>query len=344
LEARLFVDIEASGCPNACRHCSVDGRPPYGDFYSLDELRELARQWGSLIYLHEPTAHPLFPELFERTLTGDEYKSGWLPTCGFGIAKRRDYATVLKRLGELGIGSLSFTFHGLRDHHDWFAGRRGAFDDIIVATHRALEAGFSIQWQIYVDRPGLDDVVPFVSFALSEIGKQPVIGIPYHRVGARLWRYEKLRATLGDIRALKLHKLLDDVKDNRLAEPERLTAAAWLSKWRHSPSADEFFNPFEPRSWPPKPPFEWLAIHIRRDRSVFFDPMCTPPIRLGHLGEGRDVLLHRLATTPAPGYVALDPEKVELSASEQEELHPTGFSLRNKVIAKRIRTAGVIHR
>ena len=201
-----------SGCPNACRHCSVDGRPPYGALYSLDELHELAAQWGSLIYLQEPTAHPEFPELLDPAVSGEEYASGSVPTCGFGIARREDHASLLGRLGELGFSELSFTLHGLRDHHDWFARRRGAFDDVLAATHRALACGFTIRWQIYVDGRGLHDVIPSVRRALRETGKPPAIGIPFHRITARLWRYEKLRPTLADIRERGLDRLSEKVR------------------------------------------------------------------------------------------------------------------------------------
>ena len=64
----MFIGVEATGCPNVCRHCGVNGHPPHGSLYSMEDLYELSNEWGSLIYLHEPTAHPEFPEIFDRRL------------------------------------------------------------------------------------------------------------------------------------------------------------------------------------------------------------------------------------------------------------------------------------
>jgi hypothetical protein len=80
----MYVDVEAAGCPDACRHCSANGRPPYGNFYSLDELRTIGDEWGPLVpYCHEPTAHPDFPEIYDPHIALDH--GGYLVTNGFGM-------------------------------------------------------------------------------------------------------------------------------------------------------------------------------------------------------------------------------------------------------------------
>jgi hypothetical protein len=40
----MIIYVDAAGCPNTCRHCSVDGHVPHGDFYALDELRRLKQE------------------------------------------------------------------------------------------------------------------------------------------------------------------------------------------------------------------------------------------------------------------------------------------------------------
>ena len=330
----MFIDIEATGCPNACRHCGVDGRPPWGELYSLEELRGVAAEWGGLIYLHEPTAHPAFPEILDPEIASDY--AGYLPTCGFGIAQRDDYASVLARMRDLGFHTLSFALHGLREHHDWFAARRGAFDDIVVATQRAVNAGLKAGWQIFVDRQGLDDIPALVGMAIEETGQPPSLSIPYHRISPRMWRYERLRPTLEDIRDRGLDRMVDDPKRNRLTDPEALTGAAWLEKWKRSTDMKGFELPFEPSTWPPEPPFKWLAIHILRDRSVYLDPTCARPIRLGSLTDGKEALLQRLRGVQAPAHVDVAPGDVELTPTESVELHPAGYSLRGKMIAKKL--------
>ena len=334
----MFVVIEATGCPNACRHCGVDGRPPCGGFYSLDELREIAAEWGNIVYAHEPTAHLEFPEIFDPELCdyGD-----MLPTCGFGIARKDDYVSLLKRTWDIGFRSFSFTFHGLQEHHDWFTGRRGSFNDILLATRRSKDAGLTPQWQIFVDMKGLEDVRPFSELALKELGALPTISIPYHCVSSkRLWRYEELRPTLDDVRNHGIDKRVTDAKKSVLTEPDTLTAEAWLERWKQSTKAGEFFAPFEPETWPPKRPFEWLQVDIRRDRSIYFNPIIAPPIRLGMLADGKEALFDRLGKIPQPSFVDVTPQDAKLTDEERVRLHPKGYSLRALVISKMRQNTG----
>jgi hypothetical protein len=81
----------------------VDGHPPFGDFYDLKELARIADEWGPIVYAHEPTAHGQFPELFGARFT--RYGE-MLPTCEYGIARRADHASLLRRTWELGISKL----------------------------------------------------------------------------------------------------------------------------------------------------------------------------------------------------------------------------------------------
>jgi hypothetical protein len=328
----VYVDVEAAGCPNTCRHCGVSGHYPYGSLYSLQELRAIRKEWGPLWVFYEPTAHPDFPETIDPSIEPD--LGGWLVTNGFGLARREDYPAVFQRLDELGIQRLSLSLHGLREHHDWFVCRQGAFGDIVTATRRAREAGFHPTWQVYLDRGGLDDVAPLVERTIEETGEPPAIDVPFHRVSNRLWRYERLRPTLQEIRERELHRLLEGSRKNRLADPERLTAAAWLEVWRASPDDRDFRHPCEPPTWPPEASYEHLTIHIDRERRVYVDPECAPPIHLGHLSEGKEALLERLDRVHMPPYADLRPDEVKLDPAECEELHPIGYSLRYKEISK----------
>lgn len=83
-----MVYVEACGCTQACRHCAVDGKPPYGGFYSLAELRDLQREWGPLVPYYEPTVHPEFPEIMFPEILGEG--TNMLATNGFGLIRRDD--------------------------------------------------------------------------------------------------------------------------------------------------------------------------------------------------------------------------------------------------------------
>jgi MoaA/NifB/PqqE/SkfB family radical SAM enzyme len=331
----MYIDINAGGCPNTCRHCSADGHLPYGRLFSLEELRAIKTEWGPLTIRFEPTAHPDFPEIYHSDIAIEH--GGWLVTNGFGLARREDYGTMLTRMQEMGLHTVAFTLHGLREHHDWFVCRTGAFDDILRATRRVKKAGFTANWQIFVDRRGIEDIPGLIEIAIQECGRPPELSLPYHRVGGRTKHYEKIRPRLQDIEKLRLTTLINDPGRNYITDPEALTARAWLKKWRAAPESDEFKHPFEPRCWPASASFEALSLRISQDRKVYFDPLCAGPICLGKLSDGRDAILDRLERLPTPLFANLNPEDVNLPHEQEVQLHPAGFSLRYLEISKYLR-------
>ncbi|HIE25700.1 TPA: hypothetical protein EYP66_00255 [Candidatus Poribacteria bacterium] len=76
----------------------------------------------------------------------------------------KDYRQMLKRLRELGTETISSTLHGLEEHHDWFARRKGAFQDIFLSAERAAEAGLKIHFNIYLDRQNMKDFTKLIDF------------------------------------------------------------------------------------------------------------------------------------------------------------------------------------
>jgi hypothetical protein len=222
----------------------------------------------------------------------------------------------------------------VQEHHDWFVCKKGAFDDIVLATRRAKAAGFQINWQIFVDRKGIEDVSEVVEMATRECETLPQLSIPAHRVGGRLFHFEAIRPTLNDVYRWNVHKLVDDPCKNTLIDPESLTTAAWIETWKKKPDAEEFKHTFEPRSWPPPLSYEGLTVRIQRDRRVFLDPMCSSPIHLGYLSEGKDILLSKILNAPPPHHVDITPDEVNFSIKELDELHPYGMSVRYKAISK----------
>lgn len=328
----MFLYVDAAGCPDTCRHCAVDGHQPYGALLSPDALHALKNMWGPLTILYEPTAHPDFPSIYQEDIA--EPHGGWLVTNGYGLARRVDYEQVFIGMRKMGIHTIVHTLHGLREHHDWFVCRKGAFDDILFATRRAKARGFTVYWQIYADGKGAADISELVELARCEASELQFLGNVYHRVGGRLWHYEKIRLTAREVETYGLHQIVDDPQRNQFTAYQSLTARAWLEKWRESTTLDDFHHPFEPPTWPPSPDIGHLALKMDRYQKVYFLPFCAPPILLGHASEGREVLLERLAQLPMPAFVDLSPEEIQLT-TEEDKIHPTGYSFRYVEISKR---------
>jgi hypothetical protein len=328
----MYVDINAAGCPDTCRHCSVDGHMPAGSIFSLEDLRALRNEWGPLTIRYEPTAHPDFPAIFAPDIASEH--GGWLVTNGFGLARREDYRGLLDQMCQQGIHTLALTLHGTQEHHDWFVCRLGAYEDILSATRRARQAGFTVHWQVYVDRRGVQGVSRLAELCQEECGEDITLSLPYHRVGGRLRHYEPIRLTLRDAEQYQLDRLVGDPRKNDFAHLETLTAKAWLEQWRQAPAdVGTFRHPFEPAAWPPDPG-EPISLRIERDRKVYLDPLCSSPIFLGTIADGRESILKRLAQLSHAPCPNLGPEDVVLAPEEAERLHPCGFSLRYAALTR----------
>lgn len=323
----MIVKVEACGCPNVCRHCAEDGRPPYGGHFTLEELRALHAGWGPLWPLHEPSAHPQFPEILGADIVSEV---GFLSTNGFGFARSSDGPVVLRRLRDMGYTFMSFTVHGLASHHDWFVGRRGAFDDIVAATRRAREAGFGLHWNVWLDRKNLEQMPAVVSLAEREVGGSPYLSVPNHRVSQRLWRYERLRPSVADLNSRLPRDLVrKGCSPLQEGETERFGEAEWLRMWRDDPKAEAFRFSLDPEEWPPAPS-DRVAILITRERGVYLSLHSDLPIFLGHLAEGRDAILQRLQNLPEPIGLRLEPASAKLPPEDALLVHARGFSVRFK--------------
>ncbi|MCE5239869.1 radical SAM protein [bacterium] len=319
----MFTLIDAAGCTNCCRHCSAEGHPPYGAFFSLAEMVELVAEGWEIYPYYEASAHPEFPAILGPPICAETEE--YVPTNGFGIARAPDPGAVLRQLRDYGRRFLSLTLHGTAEHHDWFVGRHGAYADIIEASRLGREHGFGIHWNLYLDNRNLEEIPEVIAVGREATAGEPWLEIVANRGNRRTWRYEALRPSLRDVRERLAPWVMQEAwkaVDKQPVQPEKLTEAYWLAEWQRLANAGESLEPFMGSS---------AFLKITRDREVYL--MAPPPVRLlGHLSEGREALEARaeeLAATPA--HLTPPPEADTLFA-DSDLLHPYGASVRQKLI------------
>ncbi|MBN1355655.1 radical SAM protein [bacterium] len=147
----FYAGIHAMPCTNRCQHCWAEGDPCHARMtpervgFILDKLADLKSLGmdSSFIFYDEPTYHPQFLDFMEKAsglgLIGEQF---FLATNGSILAQASD--DTWTRLGDTGCACLQLTFYGLEKTHDVFAGRKGAFRDIVRTIHRATEHG--LEW------------------------------------------------------------------------------------------------------------------------------------------------------------------------------------------------------
>jgi hypothetical protein len=329
----MFTYVEAAGCTNTCRHCASEGKPPYGGFFSVAELRGLVADGWQIYPYYEASAHPEYPELLAPDICaeGGDYHS----TNGWGIARAEDPERLFARLREFGWRWLSLTLHGLEEHHDWFVARKGAYADIVRASELGRANGFGLHWNIMLDNRNLEQMPALLEVSREMTGSNGWLCLANHHANRRMWRYEALRPSLADVRRRLAPWIAEEVwktSDGGRIEPERMTEAYWLGKWREAAASGEGLDRFDV-GVEPRP-----VLKITRQRQVFItDP---PPIALlGELSEGREVLEERARRHAAtPLCETPPPEAGALEGSDL--LHPCGASVRMKAISLVLRELG----
>ncbi len=142
----LFVGIHAMPCTNRCRHCWAEGTPAHRRvpteqvYFILEKMAEIKELVPTLsfAFYDEPTTNPQWIDFIEWIAAHQmiwEYFA--LPTNGSILSRAPD--EVWERLMRAGAGFLQLTVYGLEATHDAFAGRRGAFQDVITTIRRANE-------------------------------------------------------------------------------------------------------------------------------------------------------------------------------------------------------------
>lgn len=322
----MFAYVEAAGCTNACRHCSAEGHPPHGAFFSSAELSALVADGWQFCLYYEATAHPEFPDIARPEFFGGG--GGYFSTNGFGIARAADPEVVFARLRERGWRDLSLTVHGLRDHHDWFVARKGAYDELIRATVLARQNGFGLHWNITLDNRSLPELPQLIALAEDTIGGPGYLDVIRHHPNRRLWRFEELRVSLRDVRERLAPRIVEEVwrtASGEPAEPEKLTEAYWMAEWDRAANSGEGPERFgvgtetDPQ------------VKITRQRQVY---LCTPhvPAYVGELSEGREALERRAVEMCARPVCPTPPPEADV-LRDSDLLHPGGMSVRHKAIS-----------
>lgn len=182
------VGIHAMPCTNHCRHCWTQGSvnhrrvPAQQVFFVLEKLAQLQEDIPQLWFFlyDEPTTHPHFNEIMEHAAQlGLIREQFFLPTNGSILAAASD--DMWERLRKTGCECLQLTVYGLEQTHDAFAGRHGAFQNIIQTTQRAGKHG--ITWYIgIVLHPGnileLEETIAYMK-SLDPCGSSHVGWFPF---------------------------------------------------------------------------------------------------------------------------------------------------------------------
>ncbi len=157
----LFFMLNTTACNNSCAHCYV---PQHRNkrfkttqeiiaiFEILSRLREKPLHAENItLYFHdEPTLHPDILHILNLVQQYNFSYVRGLMTNGSGIALRPNGTTIAKEIYTLGTTMACMSFFGNEQEHDMFAGRKGAYNNLITAIHICKKIGFAIHINLFI--------------------------------------------------------------------------------------------------------------------------------------------------------------------------------------------------
>ena len=217
-------------CHCACRHCLLDSRhKASGIDYRRGEA--FARSFLGWLKENRPDLHGIyyvgycmdFPEVtrfasFFREQTGMDH----FMFDGMAIREDGENVTLLRSLQKAGIRRLHFTFYGLPEYHDRFAGRKGDFSYMLRTVDDAKTVGMSVSAGIMVTMENLDQMQRLMTL-LQGGGISDITPILPHGKG-RGYSLSELRLTEEG-----WHQLPEGLRD-RLSRTRYRTEGEWLAE------------------------------------------------------------------------------------------------------------------
>lgn len=137
----LFFEL-TDACNLSCLHCGSNASPQNKNYLSYKDVKNVLDQVASAFSPQsimicfsggEPLLHPQFFEMVAYAK-----KIGF--SCGITTNGTLIDSVVARKMVESGLDSVTFSLDGLRDIHDWFRNRKGAFDRTIRGINNLLDA------------------------------------------------------------------------------------------------------------------------------------------------------------------------------------------------------------
>jgi len=162
----IYIWLQAFGCENYCQQCfsltsnkrEFQGMGEEDFFRTIDEIYQAKKDLGmpvSVLLLSEPFAAPYWRKVLTNRKVSSMLDYGGqrikgkliIPTNAYTLARDQN---AVRELAGLGVGKIALSFYaGDAKLHDAFAGRKGAFNDLMTVMQRLRETQ-EVNLDIYV--------------------------------------------------------------------------------------------------------------------------------------------------------------------------------------------------
>jgi len=125
-----------------------------------------------------------------------------VPTDTYRIAKDKNWKKLIDDLKAAGTREIHTTLYGLQDTHDWFARRKGAFEDLASGVGRLTEQGLSVKLRILLHKKNLAEIERLRQWVDHVTGRQAIIDYFIFAMEGSGKKNQHLRLEEPDLRLL----------------------------------------------------------------------------------------------------------------------------------------------
>ena len=168
-DKQLNLVVDMYGCPNRCLRCWLGHMPNRkmdagADTFIMDFFSPYFEKIAFYSWLREPDFC-------------DDYKNRWkrdLEISKNAVPKRFELASFYRIvrddgyipfLRSVGVKKVQLTFFGLKTTQDKYAGRPGAFEEIMRASDLLIDGGIIPRWQCFIYEENIDEIVQICRLA-----------------------------------------------------------------------------------------------------------------------------------------------------------------------------------
>jgi MoaA/NifB/PqqE/SkfB family radical SAM enzyme len=230
---------------------------------SLDEIRKIFEQLDransnspplfsklNVVLAYEPMIHPHIADIFQL-IASFPYTSNFhetIATNGSRIARAENHRVLLEKMKDAGLRTIQLSPYGLESIHDWFACRKGAFQDLMSAARRGIEVGLMINWQYFFHKKNVDELGELVNYGRKITkGGESKESISIVAPAGRGREIEHLRPDSDD-----LQKLPEEIREIKFL-PDLRSEAEWIEEAVSGRMEDwlrEYYRKIRERGYP----------------------------------------------------------------------------------------------
>ena len=162
-DRQLSLVVDMNGCPNRCRHCWLGHMPNRKMEEGSDRfLVDLFGPYFDKIAYYSWVREPDYCDDYrERWLKDNEISKNCRPlrfelASFYRICRDPDYIQFLK---EVGTKKVQLTFFGLKETQDRYIGRKGAFEEVLEASHLLAANGIIPRCQCFINEENKEEIV-----------------------------------------------------------------------------------------------------------------------------------------------------------------------------------------